>query len=162
MTDNTIQPIALNKLVPFAGNVRKTVARAFQHFWRPLDQVGKSRGEEVFDRHPALGRCEIALGHDPAVVVDHEHIARIVESGSQAGQPFVPHQHQEVRLRQPFRLGGVKPGGAVFDRVAAVAQKRLTGAKFGASKVLGGQALDGLAIDSGDPGRWGCGWHAAY
>ncbi len=110
---------------------------------------------------PALGRREIALGHDPAVVVNREDVARIVELGAQPRQPFVPHQHQEMRLRQPFRFRRVKTGGAVFDRVAAVGQKRLTGAKLGAGKLLGGQALDGVAIDSGDPGGKGGGRHAA-
>ncbi len=54
-------------------------------------------------------------------------MARIVEVGAQAGQPLVPHQHQEVRFRQPFRLGRIEAGGAVLDGVAAVGQQRLAG-----------------------------------
>ena len=139
-----------------AGDIRKTVAGAFQHLRRSLDLVGKSRGEEVLDRRPALGRFEVALGHDPAVVADREDVARIVEMGAQAGQPFVPHQHQEMRLRQPFRLGRVEAGGAVLDGVAAVGQQRLAGLELGAAELFRGQAFDGVAVDPGDPGGEGC------
>jgi len=88
-------------------------------------------------------------------VVDREDAGRIVEPGAQAGQPFVPHQHQEVRFRQPFRLGRVEAGGAVLDRVATVGQQRLAGLEFGAAELFRGQALDGVAIDPGDPGGGG-------
>src|ERR1700754_4273875 len=63
-----------------AVDVRKTVAGAIEHFWRALDLAGKAGGEEVIDCPPALGGCQIALGHDPAVVVNREDVARIVES----------------------------------------------------------------------------------
>ena len=79
-------------------------------------------------RRPS-GVAQVALGHDLAVVVDREDVARIVELGAQAGQPFVPHQHQEMRFRQPFRLGRVEAGGTVLDGVAAVGQQRLAGAR---------------------------------
>src|SRR5947208_2392259 len=77
----------------------------------------------------------------------------------QAGQPFVPHQHQEVRFRQPFRLGRVEAGRAVLDGVAAIRQKGLTGLELGAAELLRGQAFDGVAVDFGDLGG---GRHAAY
>ena len=145
-----------------AGDVRKAVAGTLEHFGRALDLAGKGGGEEVLDGLPAFWGLQIAAGRNLAVMVNRKSMARIVELGAQAGQPFIPHQHQEMGLRQPFWLGRVKTGGAVFDRVAAVGQKRLTGAKLGAGKLLGGQALDGVAIDPGDPGRLGCGRHAAY
>src|SRR6185436_7709233 len=36
-----------------AGDIRKTVARAFEHFWRALDLAGIGGGEEVLDCLPA-------------------------------------------------------------------------------------------------------------
>jgi hypothetical protein len=79
----------------------------------------------------------------------------------QAGQPFVPHQHQEVRFRQPFWFRRVEARRAVLDGVATVRQQRLAGLQLGATKLLGGQALDGVAIDPGDPGGKGGRRHAA-
>jgi hypothetical protein len=131
------------------------LARAFQHLRRTLDPAGKGRGEEVLDCPPALGGAQVALGHDMAVVVNGEDVGRIIELGPQAGQPSIPHQHQEVRFRQPFRLGRVETGGAVLDGVAAVGQKSLAGAQLGAAELFRGQALDGIAIDPSDPGGKG-------
>ena len=126
-----------------AGDVRKTVARAFEHFWRPLDLAGIGGGEELLDRRPALGGFEVALGRDPAVVADRQDVARIVEMGLQRRQPFVPLQHQEMRLWQPFRLGRVEAGGAVFDGVAAVGQQRLAGAQLARGSGSGVRPLTG-------------------
>src|SRR6267142_217769 len=135
-----------------AGDIRKTVAGAFEHSWWALDLSGKGRGKEVLDSAAPLRGAQITAGDDMAVVVNGEDVGRIVEMRAQPGQPFVPHQHQKVRLRQPFRLGRVKTGGAVFDRVAAVGQKGLTGAQLGAGKLLRGQAFDGVAVDFSDLG----------
>jgi hypothetical protein len=87
---------------------------------RSLDRPGVAGCEEAFDGDPALGRFEIALGYDGAVLADAQDIARIVEMRVQGCQPFVPHQHQEIGLRHPFRVGRIKAAGAIFDRIAAV------------------------------------------
>ena len=126
-----------------AGDVRKTVARAGQHLWRALDLAGEAGGKELLDRGPALGGFEIALGRDRAVVADGQDVARIVEMGLQRRQPFVPLQHQEMRFWQPFGLGRIEAGGAVFDGVAAVGRKRLAGLSAVRSSGSGVRPLTG-------------------
>src|SRR4051794_5320566 len=51
-----------------AGHIRKTVARAGQHFWRALDPAGKPGGKELLDRGPAFRGFQVALCYDRAVV----------------------------------------------------------------------------------------------
>ena len=100
----------------------------------------------------ALGRFEIALSGDGAVVADGQDIARIVEMRAQRRQPFVPHQHQEIGLRHPFRVGWIKAAGAIFDGIAAIGRERLADAQRDPRQRFGGQAFDGVAKKAGDLG----------
>ena len=100
------------------------------------------------------GGFEVALGRDRAVVADGQHVAGIVEMGLQRRQPFVPLQHQEMRLCQPFGFRRIEARGAVFDGVAAVGRKRLARAQGRAVERLRGEAFDGIAVDTGDFRGW--------
>ena len=125
-----------------AGDIRKTVAGAFEHLRRALDLAGKV-GAKKF----SIAARPSAVSRSPWAAIlplwDSQDVARIVEMGAQAGQPFVPHQHQEVRLWQPFRLGRVEAGGTVLDGVAAVGQQRLAGLELGAASCSGVRPLTG-------------------
>ena len=121
-------------------------------FGGPLIAPAIAGREEPLDGGAAFGGFEIALRGDRAVLADGQDIARIVEMGVQRRQPFVPHQHQEIGLRHPFRVGGIEAAGAVFDGVAAVGGQRLADAQRDARQRFRGQALDGIAVKAGDLG----------
>ncbi len=139
----------------FPGDIRKTVALAGENFRRSLDRSGVVAGEKMLDGGPAFGGFEIALGGDRAVLADSQDVAGIVETGMQGRQPFVPHQHQKVGLRHPFRSRRVEAAGAVFDGVAAVGRQGLADAERDARQRFRRQALDGIAVKAGDLGRRG-------
>ncbi|MGY3618670.1 hypothetical protein ACVJGD_004866 [Bradyrhizobium sp. USDA 10063] len=150
MIETTLRATS-EKLWPGAG----------QDLWRPLDLAGMVDREILFDRRASLGGFEVALGDDPAFLAQGQDMARIVELGAQRHQPLVPLQHQEMRFRQPFGLTGIEAARAVLDGVAAVRQQCLAGLEFGPRQRLGGQAFDGIAVDTGDLCRGG-GGHQAF
>ncbi len=51
----------------------------------------------------------------------------LIERRAQGREPLVLHQHQEMRLRQIGRRGGVEPGRPVLDGIEPVAGQRLAG-----------------------------------
>ena len=80
-------------------------------FGGPLIWPAKVAGEEFLDAaRPSAFRDR------PGLRSGRRRIVRTWLASSKwvrsAGQPFVPHQHQEMRLRQPFRRGRVEPATA--------------------------------------------------
>ena len=144
-----------------AGDVRKAVARAFEHLRRPLDLAGIGRWRRSSRSCAGLR----AVSRSPwATIWPLWLIERtLLASSNWVRRPASHSSRISIRkcgFRQPFRLGRVEAGGAVLDGVAAVGQQRLAGAQFGAAELLRGQAFDGVAVDPGDPGGKGGGRHA--
>ena len=77
-------------------------------------------------RRPSCGR-EASLGDHPAVAAERQGRGGVVEAGVEAGEPLVPHQHQEIRLGEMARGRRVEAGCAVLDRVGAVDREGLAG-----------------------------------
>ncbi len=78
----------------------------------------------------------------------------LVERAPERRQPLVPHQHQEVDLGQVPGCGGVEAAGTVLDGPGAVEGNGLAGTQDHAPHRLGGEALDGVAVESRDVGLW--------
>ena len=76
-------------------------------------------------RPSAVARLPSAT--DPAVSTERQGGGRVVEAGVEAGEPLVPHQHQEVALGRWRGAAGSKPDGAVLDGVGAVVREGLAG-----------------------------------
>ena len=130
MIETTLRATS-EKLWPSAG----------QHLRRTLDRSGVAVGEKPLDGGAALGGFEIALSGDRAVPADGQDVARIVEMGVQRRQPFVPHQHQEMGLQHPLRIGGIEAAGAVFDGIAAVGRKGLADGQRDPAAAVPGKGL---------------------
>src|SRR5882762_7599648 len=132
------------------GDIRKAVTIARENLGRSLDRSCKAACEEPLDGTPAFGSFEIALCCDGAVLADGQDVARILKMGLQSCQPFVPLRHQEMHLHHPFRIGGIKAAGAVFDGVTAIGGKCLADAQRNGWQRFRREALDGVAVNAGD------------
>ena len=68
------------------------------------------------------------------------------------GEALVPHQHEKGDLGQVRGRGRIEARGTVLDRVGAVEGNRLVRHQIDGRQWLGGQALDWIAVECGDPG----------
>jgi hypothetical protein len=74
-------------------HVGKAVSGRVQYLRRPAQLVGAEPGKEALDRRAAFGAGEVAARNLPSALFDRKHMGRIVEAGTQAGEPLVAHQH---------------------------------------------------------------------
>ena len=111
----------------FRRHVRKAVTRRRDDARRPLQLPLHIAGDKLLDDLPAELRRQRALGHLLAAAADGEHLRRIVEIGFERREPLIPHQHQEIDLRQIARIVRVETARAVFDGISAVAGDGLPG-----------------------------------
>ncbi len=81
--------------------------------------------QELLDHLPAELRLQRAARNLPSVAEQRQHVARLVESEAEAGEPLMLHQLQEMRFRQPFRVLRIESVRAVLDGIGAVERHRL-------------------------------------
>ncbi len=84
---------------------------------------------------------------------DRQLAARGVEPGSQLRQLFVAHQHDEMGLREPFRVLRIEAGRRQRDREAPVVRQAFARQQRDPLQALGAQPLDRIAIDRGNRRR---------
>src|SRR6516164_11457056 len=70
------------------GDIRKTVAAAFEQLRRTPELARKIHNEKCLDRRAALGRFQVAARLYFAVPADGQHVAGVLEMAAQAGQPL--------------------------------------------------------------------------
>ena len=85
---------------------RKLWPRLETTFGGLFNLLVKFRGEKPFDRGAALRRLQVSARHLLAMLANGQKELRLVlQMRPETGEPLVPHQHQEDRLRHPGRRG---------------------------------------------------------
>ena len=75
---------------------------------------------------------------------------RVVEAGLEFRHALVPHQHQEIGLREIGGRRRIEAARAVLDREGAVERHRAAGRDLGALQRLGREALHRIAVEGGN------------
>ena len=120
------------------------------HPQRPLHCVAEEVPEELRYQPAPLRLGNLSPQHNLAVFDDRQSPAFRVEAGLQPRQLLIAHQHDEMGLRQPFRVLRIEGCRPERDRETPIVRQAFAMRQRHTIHFLGAQALYRVAVDHAD------------